>query len=116
MKNIEPVLKFLSQLGLDFFESKIYILLLEKGALTVLQLSRESKINRTGVYRLIEKLKDMGLIEEVLKDNKKLIVPASLNKLELMVKEQEAKADTLRKMLPEIATLISPNLSTSQPG
>lgn len=116
MKNIEPVLKFLSQLGLDFFESKVYILLLENGPMTILQISRESKINRTGIYRLVEKLQGMGILEEIIRDGKKLILSSPLNKLELIVKEQEAKAETLRKMLPEISSLITSEVVTSQPG
>ncbi|MFS8130678.1 MAG: TrmB family transcriptional regulator [Candidatus Dojkabacteria bacterium] len=116
MKNIEPVLKFLSQLGLDFFESKVYILLLEEGSKTILELAKESKFNRTGVYRIVERLKEMGIVQEIQKDNKRLMSAAPLNQLELIVKEQETKAETLRKMLPEISALISPDATSSIPG
>ena len=116
MKNIEPVLKFLSQLGLDFFESKVYIMLLEDGSKTILEIAKESKFNRTGVYRIVERLKEMGIVEEIQKDNKRLMSAAPLNQLELIVKEQETKAETLRKMLPEISALISPDSTSSIPG
>ncbi|MEP7103776.1 MAG: helix-turn-helix domain-containing protein [Candidatus Dojkabacteria bacterium] len=116
MKNIEPVLKFLTQLGLDFFESKVYILLLEEGSKTILHISKESRINRTGVYRITERLKGMGIVEEIQKDNKRLMTAASLSKLELIVKEQETKAEILRKMLPEVSALISPDITSTQPG
>lgn len=110
------MLKFLTQLGLDFFESKVYILLLEEGSKTILQIAKESRINRTGVYRIVERLKDMGILEEIQKDNKRLMTASSLSQLELIVKEQETKAETLRKMLPEVSALISPDESSSQPG
>ena len=116
LKNIEPVLKFLTQLGLDFFESKVYILLLEEGTKTILQIAKESRINRTGVYRIAERLKGMGIIEEIQKDGKRLMTAAPLNQLELIVKEQETKAETLRKMLPEISALIGPDAATAVPG
>lgn len=106
----------MSQLGLDFFESKVYILLLEEGSKTILELSKESKFNRTGVYRIVERLKEMGIVQEIQKDNKRLMSAAPLSQLELIVKEQETKADTLRKMLPEISALISPDATSSIPG
>lgn len=109
-------MKFLSQLGLDFFESKVYIMLLEDGSKTILEIAKESKFNRTGVYRIVERLKEMGIVEEIQKDNKRLMSAAPLNQLELIVKEQETKAETLRKMLPEISALISPDSTSSIPG
>ncbi len=105
MKDAEPVIKFLSQLGLDFFESKVFMNLLEKGPLTVLALSRESDVSRTNVYRIIERLKQWGLADERSEGTKKLIYATSVQKLELLVQEQENKSIILRKTLPEIKSL-----------
>lgn len=105
MKDAEPVIKFLSQLGLDFFESKVFMNLLEKGPLTVLALSRESDVSRTNVYRIIERLKSWGLVDERTEGSKKMIYATSVQKLELLVQEQENKSIILRKTLPEIKSL-----------
>ena len=91
-------------------------MLLEDGSKTILEIAKESKFNRTGVYRIVERLKEMGIVEEIQKDNKRLMSAAPLNQLELIVKEQETKAETLRKMLPEISALISPDSTSSIPG
>jgi len=47
----------LEQFGLDEIEAKIYLNLLETGAKTPLDLSRETNINRTKIYRYLERLK-----------------------------------------------------------
>lgn len=91
-------------------------MLLEDGSKTILEIAKESKFNRTGVYRIVERLKGMGIVEEIQKDNKRLMSAAPLNQLELIVKEQETKAETLRKMLPEISALISTDGTSSIPG
>lgn len=105
MKDAEPVIKFLSQLGLNFFESKVFMNLLDKGAMTILEISREAGVSRTNVYRIVERFKERGLAEERTKGTKKLIFPASVQKLELLIQEQENKADILRKTFPEIRSL-----------
>lgn len=116
MKNFDILLKFLSNLGISFEESQIYFTLVNQGPITVLEISRLTKISRTNVYRLVEHMAEKGLVEEQLKANKKLIVPAGPHKLELMVKEQESKADSLRKLMPELSEILATNESISQPG
>lgn len=105
MKHAEPVIKFLSQLGLDFFESKVFMTLLENGPMTVLNLSRVSDISRTNVYRIVDRLKESGLVEERIKGSRTLINPAPVSKLELLIQEQENRSDILRKTFPEIRSL-----------
>lgn len=114
MQNIDVVIKFLSYLGLEFDESTVYLSLLNKGPMTVLELSRATKISRTNVYRIIERLKDQGFVEENVESTRKLVHPVGMHKLELLVKEQESKSEFLRSIFPEIATIIPASNSISQ--
>lgn len=116
MKNADVVLKFLTFLGLDFTEAQIYFDLVDKGGLTVLEISKESKLPRTTIYRIVDRLKGIGVIEEVLKFNKKVLYPVGTHKLEMLVKEQEDKVKFLKETLPQIQSLITYNTSISQPG
>lgn len=116
MKSIDGIIKFLSNLGLDVDQSKIYLTLLDYPGITILQLSRESRISRTNVYRLVDDLKSIGLVEEIQRDSKKLLYPVGTHKLELIVKEQESKSEFLRKILPELTSLITSSESITQPG
>lgn len=116
MKSVDNVLKFLTQLGLSFYESKVFLSLVENGDMTILQISKESKYNRTGVYRIVDKLKELGLVEEINHANKKLIRPASIHKIELIVKDHESKAMMLKNLLPEISLIFEQTKAVSQPG
>ncbi|MDQ6984759.1 MAG: helix-turn-helix domain-containing protein [Candidatus Dojkabacteria bacterium] len=116
MKDLTIILKFLSTLGLDVEKSKLYLALMQKGGQTVLQLSRTTGISRTSTYRFVEELIAFGLIEQVEKDNKKILMPVGLHKLELLVKEHESKTETLKKLLPELSNFIASDISLSQPG
>lgn len=122
MQNVDVIIKFLSYLGLDFDESKLYLTLLNKGGMTVLEISKATKISRTNVYRIIDRLKESGFVEEVISSSpkktslkKRYIHPVGMHKLEMLVKEQESKADFLRNIFPEIATIIPASNSISQP-
>lgn len=102
---------FLKNLGLTEQESSLVVTLVQKGPSTILSLSRLTGINRTKIYRLVERLEKIGLINEIIDENKKLLKPVELNKLELFVKQEEQKVNRLRQTLPEIASLM-PVVST----
>lgn len=116
MKNLDSIIKFLSSLGLTFEQSKIYISLLDEPGVTILQLSRNSKISRTNVYRLVDELKEKGLLDEIRRDGKKLLFPVGAHKLELIVKEQESKVELMRNILPELSSLITSSETISEGG
>lgn len=106
MSNLQSVLKFLSNLGLSFEESQVYMALLEEGEMTVLEISRAKKISRTTVYRIVERLAAAGLAEETIQHKTRIWTPVSVQKLELLVKEQESKATYLRELLPDLQALL----------
>lgn len=116
MKNLDSIIKFLASLGLSFDQSKIYISLLDEPGVTILQLSRNSKISRTNVYRIVEELVKLGLIDEIKRDGKKLLFPVGAHKLELIVKEQESKVELMRNVLPELSALITSSETINQSG
>lgn len=116
MKNIDSVLKFLAYLNLSVEESKVYIGLIESGDQTVLELSESKQIPRTNVYRIVDNLIGLGLIEEITIDGKKRIQAVGFERLEVLVKEQESKVEYLKQILPEIQVLLPSAQTLSQPG
>jgi predicted transcriptional regulator len=115
MKNTESVLKFLSEIGLNFYESKVFISVIENIKQTVYEISKSTKISRTNVYRIVERLQKIGLLEETEISGKKYLVPTGDEKLELLVKEQESKSNLLRSALPDIKSLFATKSSLSNP-
>ena len=60
--NKQIVISQLREFGLDEIEVKIYLNLLESGPQTPLELSRGTSINRSRIYRYIDKLKQKNCI------------------------------------------------------
>lgn len=112
----ENIHSFLEGLGLDVKQVKIYLTLTKKGMMTTLELSRETGINRTRVYRLLEILKNKGFVEEVVDEHRKLAKAAAPDRLEVLVKDQETRVKFLRDFLPSFSHLLLVNSQIKQPG
>lgn len=112
----KTVKEFLNKLGLTNDEARLYLVLNQGGPSTILNLSRQSGINRTKIYRIIESMQKVGIIEEIIDQHKKLIKAVGLDTLELLIKEQESKAKYLRDTFPTVSNLIAGQKAVSQPG
>jgi len=91
---------YLSLLGFSGEEAKLYLSLAKSGPVTLLAASRNSGIERTRLYRLVDNLKEKGFIEEIPRDRHRTIQAASISTLEMMVKEAKFKSQMLTKSFP----------------
>lgn len=107
--NKQIILTQLQQFGLDEVEITLYIHLIENGPKTPLDLSRETSVNRSRIYRYLDRLKAKKLIEEVNLGRGIVLKASSPNNLELLIleKEQELKIqrDNLTSMIKELTVL-----------
>lgn len=87
--NKSAVLTQLKGFGLEEAEAKIYLHLLENGSHAHLGLSRETGIDRSKVYRSVEKLIKKKLLEEVNTIWGKRIQAASPQNIGLLIEEEE---------------------------
>lgn len=65
MVNKVELRKHLSSLGFDAQERSVLVRILEQGPSTPLALSRALKLNRTTLYRVLERLRERGVVAEV---------------------------------------------------
>ncbi len=112
---MNKVSRFFINLGFTKEQSDIYLTLLKDGPQTVLQLSRKTNVNRTTLYRTLEKLHAQKLVEEIIDEYKKLYKAADFHTIDLLVKEQENRTEFLKTAFPEINALLT-STSSSQPG
>mgnify|MGYP001598576093 CR=1 FL=1 len=97
---------FLNQLGYSNEAIKIYLALVKNGPLTLLKVSKESGIERTRLYRLVEDFIEKGIVEEVPAYKRKTVKAVDLTSIELMVREKQIRALSLSESLPLFSTAV----------
>ncbi len=92
----------LEQFGLDEIEAKIYLYLLEHGPHTLLELSRATNIDRSKIYRSIDKLTKKKLIEQSYAQWGKKLQASSPQNISLLVEEKEEILKIQKEALPNL--------------
>lgn len=100
--NKQIIASQLSSFGLDEVEARIYLYLLENGTRTPLNLSRDTNINRSRIYRYLDKLKFKKLIEEVNLGRGITLKASNPGNFELLILEREQELKTQKDNLPAI--------------
>jgi predicted transcriptional regulator len=90
----------LKAFGLLDKEVAVYLQLLKSGILTPLELSRLTKINRTSIYRAIEKLVQKGLITEKIEQNSTKYCAMDPEYLNTLLKEEKNRVLQIETFLP----------------
>jgi len=107
---------FLIKLGLDNQESDIFANLYKLGPATIFQLSKESKINRTTLYRRIEEMQQKGLLETIVEEKRLLVKAVDFAQLENLVMQKADEAEFLQKNISTIKSLLNSEYGMIQPG
>jgi len=89
--------KLLEPFGVSQDEARIYLLLTEKGMKSALGLSRELKIARTRVYRLLDKLIEKGLVSQQLDEMGKKFIANSHTQLKMLIIKKEHEVEALKE-------------------
>ena len=96
----KSLLKNLEHFGLNEKEALVYLTLFEKGDLSLLELSRLTGINRTTLYRIAEKLQNLGLVEEVVEHRGIRLQASPPEVFRFLVQEKEKELEEAKKKLP----------------
>ncbi|MFH1327180.1 MAG: helix-turn-helix domain-containing protein [archaeon] len=91
--------EILKEIGLQEGEITVYLALLKLKDSTATQITKHTGLHRSHIYDLLEKLKEKGLVNFVIKNNVKYFRAASPNRLLEFIKEKETK---IKKILPEL--------------
>ncbi len=91
--------KNLISLGLTENESKVYLDLLKLGEVRTGKLSKETEINRSLIYRVLESLQKKGLVSRVTKENRSYF---SANNPKNIKKILEEKQQNLDEIMPSL--------------
>jgi sugar-specific transcriptional regulator TrmB len=97
--NISSLLK---PFGLTEEEARIYLVLLEKGTLTALEMSRFLRMGRTKVYRMLDKLKAKGVVSQKHTAHGFTFEANSPTVLELLLIEKRKEVEALEEAFPAV--------------
>jgi len=89
----------LQNLGLNDKETSIYLALLELGSGTVQEVAKKSGVKRTNIYNFIGPLKEKGIVNEVVEDEKIILIPENP---QVLVKRAENNYKEIKTALPEL--------------
>ena len=102
-------LTLLKKLGLSDKEVKVYLKLLEYGAISVRSLAELTGLNRGTTYDILKKLQEMGLVSFYHSDTKQRFVAEDPEKLLKIVHDQEAElrntGEKIKEAIPELKSL-----------
>jgi len=95
----------LEKMGLSKNEIKVYLALLKLGASLASKIAKETNLNRSLVYRILDDLIKKGFVGYVIKENRKYFNAASPNKLLDILHESERD---IKKIIPQLLSLRKP--------
>ena len=102
-------ISILKKIGLDDKEIRVYLKLLEYGAISVRGLAEISELNRGTTYDILKRLQEMGLISYYYQEKKQKFVAEEPEKLLeiLKNKEREIKETEIRilSLIPELKSI-----------
>lgn len=101
----------LKNLGLSEKEQEIYLALLKFGESSVGDLKKHLKIERTAIYKILERLKDKNFVTEINSNKKKIFKPIEPEKILFKIRKDE---ELLKQAIPELNSLYKQNLSLTK--
>ncbi|NQU83264.1 MAG: hypothetical protein HQ536_00985 [Parcubacteria group bacterium] len=114
---MQKIYNLFDKLGLNQKEAKVYMACLELGSGTVKELSEKSGVKRTSIYNFLEELKQKGLITEIKRGKKTMLVAEDPKVLKLMAKERMQDAEeyvsNIDQIIPNLVGLF--NLPANKP-
>ncbi len=99
MKSFQNTLK---QFGLNDKQIELYQHLVGKGWQTILQISKQTELPRTTIYRIIGELTEMGLIEEKVDFKTSYYQSTSVHSFESLILEKEKSLTYLKHQIPAL--------------
>jgi len=89
----------LQELGFSPGEIKVYRALLTTGKTSIGEVTRKSRVSRSKVYDILQKLIDKGLVSEVMEEGTKTFTPLDPRKIYSVIEEQQRRMTELRSSL-----------------
>jgi len=105
----EQIKDILAPLGLNERETKVYLACLELGGASIQELSEKAGVKRTSIYNFLEELKTKGLLTEIKKNHKTLLIPEDPHSLienrKNQIKEIGEQIGDIENIIPDLMAI-----------
>jgi sugar-specific transcriptional regulator TrmB len=102
-------MKELEEFGLTKTEAKVYVALLKLGQVSAAPIIKKTQLHRTTVYDVLERLIEKGVVNFIIRDDKKYFEAASAEKFLDIASEEKEKAEDkeklAKKLIPDLKRL-----------
>lgn len=115
LTDVTAVRAYFVKLGFETEIADIYLALHTHGPQTISELSRNAKVERTRIYRLIDKLMESNLIEVESHYKRGVLKPAPITNLHILIAQKEQELKSLQGELELIEQVLARN-SLSSPA
>jgi hypothetical protein len=115
LTDTEAIRTYFAKLDLDEEIADIYLALHAHGPQTISELSRNARVERTRIYRLIDKLMDSNLIEVESHYKRGVIKAAPIANIHILISQKEQELKSLQDELGLLEQVLSRN-SLSNPA
>lgn len=112
--DVDAIRTYFAKLGLEAEIADLYLALHTHGPQTISELSRNSRVERTRIYRLIDQLMESSLIEIESQHKRGIIKAAPIANLHILINEKEQELKSLQEELGLIEQVLARN-SLSNP-
>ena len=100
--------EFLAGLGVPAEAANIYLVMVGRPARSAGEVAKASGVPKTTVYRRLEELITVGLVEERIEEHKRLYRSTPPEMLELLVVKRKQQAEESAAQLPYVLNLMAP--------
>lgn len=111
---VDELRYYLLRLGLDGRSADIYQSLKQYGPQTISEVARTSGVPRTRIYRVLDSLVEVGLIEVQTQHKRSILEAAPFSKVQVALTKKEQEINNLQDEYQELAAKI--DLQTIQSG
>lgn len=100
-KDVNKLLQNLQKFGMSEEEATVYMYLVERGLVSVLTMSRELKLSRPKLYRILERLMGLKLVEKEAGGGSRYKATAYAY-LDMLITEREREIQKVKELKPEV--------------
>lgn len=111
--DLTSVKNYFAKLGLEPEVAELYLALHAYGPQTISELARNSGVERTRIYRLIDAIQETNLIEIETHYKRSIFKAASISNLQILLSKKEEELRNLQEELESINRSLTPNSISS---